>query len=79
MKSKNYLGKPDENRGILIALAIFLIAGTVAFFYKPIYSVTINGEMVGYSVVKNFMEESFCIIGEINFAARHICKNISND
>lgn len=34
---------------ILMLIATFLIVGIVAFFYKPIYSVTINGESVGYS------------------------------
>ena len=33
----------------LVAIATFLIIGALAFFYKPIYSVTINGEQVGYS------------------------------
>ena len=41
---------------ILIALATFLIAGTVAFFYKPIYSVTIDGEAVGYSANKTELQ-----------------------
>ena len=33
---------------ILISIATFLITGTVAFFYKPIYSVTLDGELIGY-------------------------------
>ena len=34
---------------ILLFIATCLISGAVAFFYKPIYSVRINGETVGYS------------------------------
>ena len=33
---------------ILISIATFLITGMVAFFYKPIYSVTLDGELIGY-------------------------------
>ncbi len=36
---------------ILVFIAICIITGIVAFFFKPIYSVTINGEQVGY--IKN--------------------------
>ena len=36
---------------ILVFIAICIISGIVAFFFKPIYSVTINGEQVGY--IKN--------------------------
>ena len=36
MKSKNYLGKPDENRGILIALAIFVVIFAVVFIINVI-------------------------------------------
>ena len=36
---------------ILVFIAICIITGIVAFFYRPIYSVTINGEQVGY--IKN--------------------------
>lgn len=32
MKSKNYLGKPDENRGILIFAALFIVILLGAFF-----------------------------------------------
>lgn len=34
---------------ILISIATFLITGAVAFLYKPIYSVTLDGELIGYS------------------------------
>ena len=33
---------------ILISIATFLITGAVVFFYKPIYSVTLDGEFIGY-------------------------------
>ena len=42
---------------ILIALLIFLIIGIVASIYKPIYSVTLNGEMIGYSENKAELQE----------------------
>ena len=38
---------------ILIAVSVFLIICAVALFFKPIYSVTINGEAVGYSKDKS--------------------------
>ncbi len=34
---------------ILFIIAVFLIVGTIAFLYKPTYSVFINGEQVGYT------------------------------
>ena len=34
---------------ILFVIATFLIVGTIAFLYKPTYSVFINGEQVGYT------------------------------
>ena len=34
---------------ILFMIAAFLIVGTIAFLYKPTYSVSINGEQVGYT------------------------------
>ena len=33
---------------ILISIATFLISGAVVIFYKPIYSVTIDGKVIGY-------------------------------
>ena len=41
---------------ILIAVSIFLIICAVALFFKPIYSVTINGESVGYSKDKTKLQ-----------------------
>ena len=41
---------------ILLFVATCLIVGTVAFFYKPIYSVKINGESVGYSNDKSELQ-----------------------
>lgn len=41
---------------ILIAISIFLIICAVALFFKPIYSVTINGESVGYSKDKSKLQ-----------------------
>lgn len=41
---------------ILIAVSIFLIICVVALFFKPIYSVTINGEAVGYSKDKSKLQ-----------------------
>ena len=41
---------------ILIAVSIFLIICAVALFFKPIYSVTINGEAVGYSEDKSKLQ-----------------------
>ena len=40
----------------LVSISAFLIIGLVVFFYKPIYSVTINGEMVGYSRDKSKLQ-----------------------
>lgn len=33
---------------ILISIATFLIVGAVALLYKPVYSVTLNGNIIGY-------------------------------
>ena len=41
---------------ILIAVSIFLIICAVALFFKPIYSVTINGQPVGYSQDKSKLQ-----------------------
>lgn len=37
---------------IIFSISAFLIIGAVAFLYKPTYSVTINGEHVGYTADK---------------------------
>ena len=41
---------------ILIGISIFLIICAVVLFFKPIYSVTINGEFVGYSKDKSKLQ-----------------------
>ena len=41
---------------ILIAVSIFLIICAFVLFFKPIYSVTINGEQVGYSKDKSKLQ-----------------------
>lgn len=41
---------------ILIAISIFLIICAVALVFKPIYSVTLNGEFVGYSQDKSKLQ-----------------------
>ena len=33
---------------ILVSVITAVIAGIVAFVFKPIYSVTLNGELIGY-------------------------------
>lgn len=42
---------------IILGIAGFLIAGTVSFAYRPIYSVTLNGQMVGYTEDKSGLQE----------------------
>ena len=42
---------------ILIVLLTYLIIGAISFFYKPIYSVTLNGELIGYSDNKSKLQE----------------------
>ena len=41
---------------ILFMIAIFLIIGAVAFLYKPTYSVSINGQQVGYTANKSDLQ-----------------------
>ena len=41
---------------ILISIATFLISGAVVFFYKPIYSVTLDGKLIGYSREKRVLQ-----------------------
>ncbi len=41
---------------LLVLIGTFLIIGAVAFLYKPIYSVTINGQEVGYSANKSKLQ-----------------------
>lgn len=42
---------------IVIAIATFLAIGTAVFVYRPIYSVTLDGEMIGYSENKSELQE----------------------
>ena len=42
---------------ILLAIATFLIIGAVIYIYKPIYSVKLNGELIGYSSSINKLQE----------------------
>ena len=41
----------------LIAISAFLILGAVILIYKPIYSVSLNGEFVGYSKDKRELQK----------------------
>ena len=41
---------------LLITISIFLILGVVAVVYKPIYSVTLNGEVIGYCKDKSKLQ-----------------------
>ena len=49
---------------VLVTISIFLILGVVAVVYKPIYSVTLNGKVIGYckdkrklqARISNYME-----------------------
>ena len=42
---------------ILIILAAFLIIGAISYIYKPIYSVSLNGEFIGYSENKSKLQQ----------------------
>lgn len=42
---------------IIFGIAGFIGAGTVSFAYRPIYSVTFNGKMVGYTEDKSGLQE----------------------
>lgn len=42
---------------ILISIACFIIIGILAFFYKPAYMVTYNGNFIGYSDSKSKLQE----------------------
>lgn len=41
---------------ILVSITTFFIVGAVAFLYKPIYSVTLNGELIGYCAQKSSLQ-----------------------
>lgn len=42
---------------IIITISAFLIIGIVSATYKPIYSVTLNGEMIGYTENKSKLQQ----------------------
>lgn len=42
---------------ILIVLAAFFMIGAISYIYKPIYSVTLNGEFIGYSENKSKLQQ----------------------
>ena len=42
---------------ILIVIGLALIVGAFAFLYKPIYRVTLDGELVGYCAKKNELQK----------------------
>ena len=41
---------------VLVTISIFLILGVVAIVYKPIYSVTLNGKVIGYCKDKSKLQ-----------------------
>ena len=41
---------------ILLAIAIFLVIGLVAYFFKPTYRVMLNGEQIGYTSNKGQLQ-----------------------
>lgn len=43
---------------VLTSVSVFLIVGAVAFFYKPTYAVTLNGEVIGYTENKSNLQNS---------------------
>lgn len=61
---------------LLISIATFIIIGAISFCYKPIYSVSMNGEFIGYSgnkselqsKINDYMEKGNENSGNIAFA-----------
>jgi len=41
---------------VLITIAIVLIIGIISLFYKPMYSVSLNGEFIGYTTNKSKLQ-----------------------
>ena len=41
---------------VLTIVSVFLIIGAVAFFYKPTYAVSLNGELIGYTENKTELQ-----------------------
>ena len=42
---------------ILLAIAFLIIAGILYIFFKPMYAVKLNGEVIGYTDDKKQLEE----------------------
>ena len=42
---------------ILVSIATFLIVGAVSLLYKPIYSVTLDGKLIGYCAQKSKLQQ----------------------
>ena len=42
---------------IIIILATFIMIGAISYIYKPLYSVTLNGEEIGYTENKRELQE----------------------
>lgn len=41
---------------VLLGIAIFLVIGVISFFYKPIYTVSYNGQFLGYVNSKSILQ-----------------------
>ena len=41
---------------VLTIVSVFLIIGAIAFFYKPTYAVSLNGELIGYTENKSELQ-----------------------
>ena len=41
---------------VLITIAIILIMGIVSLVYRPMYSVSLNGEFIGYTTNKSKLQ-----------------------
>lgn len=57
---------------IIIALALLTISGLVAFAYKPVYSVSLNGQEIGYTQNKSNIQKrinEYMKVGEGNNVA----------
>ena len=42
---------------LLVIIAIFLMIGAISYIYKPIYSVTLDGELIGYTEHKAELQD----------------------
>ena len=43
---------------ILLVFAAFIMVGTISYAYKPIYSVSLDGEFIGYTENKKELQGS---------------------